>query len=70
MNCLVGIGGAACQLGGPVRSERDAMIYLAPRGRGGARFGVELAQRSAHLRVSPIAVTGDARPVSGRNQAH
>ena len=49
----------------PVRSERDALVYLASKGIGvapGRAFQVR--ERSPHIRVSTAAITGDARAVA------
>lgn len=49
----------------PVRSERDALVYLASKGIGvapGSAFQVN--DRSPHIRVSTAAITGDVRAVA------
>jgi DNA-binding transcriptional MocR family regulator len=49
----------------PVRSERDAMVYLATKGIGvapGSAFQPD--NGPPHVRVSPVAITGDVREVA------
>lgn len=49
----------------PVRSERDAMIFLASRGIGvapGSAF--QTLPDTPHLRISPIAINGDVREIA------
>ena len=51
----------------PVRSEPDAMVYLASKGIGvapGSAF--QPGQARPHLRVSPVVITGDVREVALR----
>lgn len=51
----------------PVRSERDAMVYLASKGIGvapGSAF--QVLPDSPHLRVSPAVISGDVREVAKR----